>query len=225
MERDEDKINLNQLFQNMKRIIVFVSICFLPLLASSQEGRDYYDLAIDNQLGTGKVKKEAVTTKVQQWTGLLPTPKVLADMMLQEKKTGKLDNQPYVTYLVDSLGYTMKRDTIRMDKETYQALLKRGMAGKVFTKEINKSIIIQVVLLSKDEDDGKLQRLINIQINDHNPIHWIRVRLREYGLNGNIFMKGKGLFADGRPLRIVNKTPLELLHPNSITIGCDFDKK
>lgn len=167
----------------------------------------------------------AVTTKAQQWTELLPTPKVLADMMLHEKKAGKLDDKPYVTYFVDSLGYTIKRDTIRMDREAYQALLKRGMAGKVFTKKMNESKIIQVVLLSKDEDDGKLQRKINIQINDHNPIHWIRVRLREYGLRGDDYLKGKGLFAEGSPLRIVNRGPLDLSHPKSITIGCDFDRK
>lgn len=167
----------------------------------------------------------AVTAKAQRWTELLPTPKVLANMMLQEKKAGKLDIEPYVTYLVDSLGYTMKRDTIRMDKETYQALLKRGMAGKVFTKKMNESKIIQVILVSKEEDDGKLQRKINIQIDDHNPIHWIRVRLREYGLRGDHYLKGKGLYAEGSPLRIVNRAPLDLSHPKSITIGCDFDKK
>lgn len=166
-----------------------------------------------------------VTTKAQHWTDMLPTPKVLADMMLQEKKTGKLDNKPYVTYLVDSLGFITKKDTIRMDKETYQSLLKKGMVGNVFTKKMNGAKIIQVVLLSQEDENGKLQRKINIQINDHNPIHWIRVRLREYGLRGDRLLKGKGLFADGMPLRIMNETPLNLSHPKSITLGCEFDKK
>lgn len=42
----------------MKRYIVIAIACSLPLLMSAQKGKEYYDLAIDYQYGTGKVKRD-----------------------------------------------------------------------------------------------------------------------------------------------------------------------
>ena len=60
-----------------------------------------------------------MTTKAQRRNDAIPQPKVLEEMMLQEKKSGRLDDAPYIAYLVDSLGYTMKVDSAQirlMDK-------------------------------------------------------------------------------------------------------------
>ena len=154
----------------------------------------------------------------------MPQPKVLANMMLQEKKAGKIDDTPYIAYLVDSLGYTMSVDSVkmrRMGSENYQRALKRGHISKVFTKAANESssrnYSVQIELSSKDEDDGKLLRSIQIKTTNHSMIWWVVVELKKFGLKQTegegdfIDLKGKGLFA-GTGLK-------------SISIGCWFDKK
>lgn len=159
----------------------------------------------------------------QRRSEVMPQPKVLANMMLQEKKAGKLDDAPYITYFVDSLGYTQKVDSaqIRRMGKYYQDMVKRGRVSKVFTKGMDKtsdrSFAVQIKLRSKDEDDGRLLRGIEIECTDHTMIWWIVVRLKEYGLKQTegegafTDLKGKGLFAD--------------TGSGSISIGCWFDKK
>ena len=164
-----------------------------------------------------------MTTKAQRRNDVMPQPKVLAEMMLQEKKSGRLDDAPYIAYLVDSLGYTMKVDSAQMRRmgKYYQDMVKRGYVSKVFTKVVNRSsnrnFAIQVELRSKDEDDGKLLRSIEIKPTNSSMIWWVVVELKEFGLKqtegeGNfIDLKGKGLFAG--------------TGSESISIGCWFDKK
>lgn len=164
-----------------------------------------------------------VTTNAQRRSDVMPQPKVLANMMLQEKKTGKLDDTPYIAYLVDSLGYTLKIDSVQIRRmgRYYQDLLKRGYVSKVFTKVVNSSsnriFAVQVELRSKDEDNGNLLRSIEIKPTDHSMIWWVVIRLKEYGLKQTegegdyIDLKGKGLFAG--------------TGSESISIGCWFDKK
>lgn len=160
-----------------------------------------------------------VTTKAQRRSELMPQPKILAEMMLQEKKSGRLDDAPYIAYLVDSLGYTMKIDStlMRRNQEYYQLAVKRGYVGKVFIKSSNNSLAVQVELRSKDRDDGRLLRSIEIQPTDHTMIWWMVVELKKFGLkrtegDGDFTdLKGKGLFAG--------------TGSKSISIGCWFDKK
>lgn len=165
----------------------------------------------------------ATTTKAQRRSEVMPQPKVLAEMMLQEKKSGSLDDAPYIAYLVDLLGYTMKVDSAQMRRmgKYYQDMVKRGYVSKVFTKVVNRSsnrnFAVQVELKSKDEDDGKLLRSIEIKPTNSSMIWWVVVELKEFGLKqtegeGNfIDLKGKGLFAG--------------TGSESISIGCWFDKK
>ncbi len=158
------------------------------------------------------------TTKAQRRSEVMPQPKVLAEMMLQEKKSGRLDDAPYIAYLVDSLGYTMKIDStmMRQNQEYYQRAVKRSYVGKVFTKSSDNNFAVQVELRSQDRDDGRLLRSIEIQPTDHTMIWWVVVELKKFGLkqtegDGDFMdLKGKGLFA-GTGLK-------------SISIGCWFDK-
>jgi len=161
-----------------------------------------------------------VTTNAQRRSDVMPQPKVLANMMLQEKKAGKLDDAPYIAYLVDSLGYTLKVDSAEMRRmgryyqQYYQRAVKRGYIGKVLTKSY-----VQVELRSQDRDDGKLLRSIEIKtdLTMGSMIWWVVVELKKFGLKqteggGNfIDLKGKGLFAG--------------TGSESISIGCWFDKK
>lgn len=155
----------------------------------------------------------------QRKSEAMPQPNVLADMMLKEKKVRVIDDAPYIAYLVDSLGYTLKIDSAEMRRYGiyYQEMVKRGRIAKVFTKLLNRNSSIQVELSSQDRDDGKLLRSIKIRPTDRTMIWWTVVKLKEYGLKQTegdgafIDLKGKGLFAGSGS--------------ESIIIGCWFDKQ
>lgn len=162
---------------------------------------------------------ESAGVNAQRRNEAMPQPKLLADMMLQEKKDGVIDDAPYIAYLVDSLGYTLKIDSAEMRHygKYYQEMVKRGRIAKVFTKVLNQNSSVQVELSSQDRDDGKLLRSIKIRPTDRTMIWWTVVRLKEFGLKQTegdgafVDLKGKGLFAGSGS--------------ESIIIGCWFDKQ
>ena len=170
-------------------------------------------------LGCILLTMEPAGVNAQRRSEAMPQPKVLANMMLQEKKAGVLDDAPYIAYLVDSLGYTLKIDSAEMRRygKYYQEAVKNGHIGKVFTKVLNHNSSIQLDLSSQDHDDGRLLRSIEIRPTDRTMIWWVVVRLKEFGLKQTegdgafVDLKGKGLFAGSGS--------------KSVSIGCWFDKK
>lgn len=143
-----------------------------------------------------------------------PDPKRLATMMLEEEKSGKIDDTPFVTYL-DSLGFKQTKEVDMFRRDTIL----------VFEKEL-KRCTVQVRLSVNHIDGNSDSRIVKIQATSHTLIWWIVVQLKEFGLKQTggegdfLDLKGKGLYAgtgSGRGKFAGN------LH--SISIGCTGKKK
>ena len=143
-----------------------------------------------------------------------PDPKRLVTMMLEEKKSGKIDDAPYVAYL-DSLGFTQTKDEDVFSREP----------ALVFEKKLQRCTV-QVRLSVSPYNDGDESRHVKIQSTSHTLIWWVVVQLKDFGLKQTagegdfIDLKGKGLYAgtgSGRGRFAGN------LH--SISIGCTEKNK
>ena len=106
-------------------------------------------------------------------------PAIIADMLIKEKASGIISNEPFVNYL-DSIGFK-PRGGNRLVLETFG----RPMKVEFLTDEYDKSI----------------DRRIRIYIDDHHTCWWMTLKLKEFGLRESghdgegIFLKGKGLHA------------------------------
>ena len=172
----------------------------------------------------------AVTAKAQRGAGVLPDARVLAKMMLAEKKARQFDESLYVNYLVDSLHFMQKEMT--RDEERRARLLTEysGITEKVFVKDWEKSgrkESMEVTLTSQvDKEDGKMLRSISIQATNHTIIWRIVKELNDFGVKrkaeqGDFMdLKGKGLFAGTGH----GKGKYAGMGMHSIVIGCWFDK-
>ena len=158
-------------------------------------------------------------------------PKVLAEMMLAEKKVGKLNDSIYIAYFVDSLSLKQtKGDNDNERRARFRAEM-MGISELVFTNDPEsngENATFEVTLSSRiDKEGGKASRSVTIQSVDHSWIWWIVVRLKEYGMKQTegegayIDLKGKGLYAGTGQ----GRGKYAGLGPHSITIGCGFDKK
>ena len=143
-----------------------------------------------------------------------PDPKRLVTMMLEEEKSGKMNDESYVSYL-DSLGFK---------KTENDEVFRRGPV-LVFEKELDKRCTVQV-RLSVSNYDGIDSRHVEIQATSHTLIWWMVVQLKDFGLkqtegDGDFLdLKGKGLYAgtgSGRGKFAGN------LH--SISMGCTGKNK
>lgn len=111
-----------------------------------------------------------------------PRIEILAKMMLDEKKSGKMDDTPYISYLVDTLGFT--KDRVHGKDE----FSRNGMT----------------VWLRKNTEET-MSRSIRIQCEDSSEIWRMVVNLKQFGLqvteSDGAFgdMKGKGLYAGYGP--------------------------
>lgn len=118
-----------------------------------------------------------------------PDPKRLVTMMLEEKKSGKIEDAPYVAYL-DSLGFKQVKDEDVFLRES----------ALVFEKELQRCTV-QVRLSVSHFSDGGESRHVQIQSTNHALIWWVVVQLKDFGLKQTegegdfIDLKGKGLYA------------------------------
>ena len=131
-------------------------------------------------------KSDNIETIVNEndWNRAFKPPRIviLAKMMLDEKKSGKMDDTPYTSYLVDTLGFTMNR-----------------IHG---TDEFSRNGM--TVWLRKNTEEP-MSRSIRIQCENSAEIWRMVVDLQRFGLrvteSDGAFgdMKGKGLYAGYGP--------------------------
>lgn len=123
----------------------------------------------------------SVTVKAQ-YRGL--DTKRIAEMLVNEKKTGQMNDASFVVYL-DSLGFTA---------------VKRNGYQKEWTDKRGKKYPVNVLLLK-----GYGKRSVRIEMDDNGSIWWMVLKLKEFGLSESghdgsaVFMEGKGLHAMAFP--------------------------
>ena len=172
----------------------------------------------------------SVFAKAQRSADVLPQPKMLAEMMLTEKKAKHFNDSLYVSYIVDTLHFMQKEMTRDEERRVRQMAALHEMAQRVFVKNLEKSgreESIELTLSSQvDKEEGKMLRTISIQATNHTIIWWIVVRLKELGMKQTegsgdfIDLKGKGLFAGTGH----GQGKYAGMGMHSIEIGCWFDK-
>ena len=171
----------------------------------------------------------ALSAKAQRRADALPQPKMLADMMLTEKKAGQFNDSLYVTYLVDSLHFIQKEMTWDEERRAHQLAAFRGITQNVFVKNWERSgreESIELTISSQaNKENGQMLRTISIQATNHTTIWWMLVRLKEFGMKQTegegdfIDLKGKGLFAGTGH----GQGKYAGMGMHSIEIGCWFD--
>ena len=119
-----------------------------------------------------------------QYRGL--DTKRIAEMLVNEKKTGQMNDASFVLYL-DSLGFTaVKRNGYQKEWTDTDKGVKKYLVNVLLLKEYKK-------------------RSVRIEIDDNGSIWWMVLKLKEFGLresghNGSaVFLEGKGLHAMAFP--------------------------
>lgn len=117
-----------------------------------------------------------------QYRGL--DTKRIAEMLVNEKKAGKMSDALFVTYL-DSLEFTA---------------VKRNRYQREWTDKRGKKYLVNVLLLKEYK-----KRSVRIEIDDNGSIWWMVLKLKEFGLRESghdgfaVFLEGEGLHAMALP--------------------------
>lgn len=123
-------------------------------------------------------------TVMAQYRGL--NPKVLAEMLVKEKKAGVVDDTTFLAYL-DSIGFQQTNE--------------RG--AKAYAKTVGKGGRAQTVkvAISQMKKNGKVCHSLKITTDNHDTWWWMVVQLRDFGMKSKeqegayMDLEGNGLFA------------------------------
>ena len=120
----------------------------------------------------------------------VPDVTILAKLMIDEKKTNRLNDAPYMAYIVDSLGFALEPGN---DEEWWRTGVKEFIGWGAFEGFQGGGIHL---FLESSNNGGKPLRRIRIETGDSELLWYLFLSLKEFGIQGpDNIAEGKGLAA------------------------------
>ena len=119
----------------------------------------------------------------------MPNVIILAKMMIEEKKANRLNDAPYMAYIVASLGFAL--ETNNDDEEWWKEGIKEFIGWCTFNGFQKGGMHL---FLESTHHDGKPLRRIRIETRDSELLWSLFLSLKEFGIQGpDNIAEGKGL--------------------------------